>query len=186
MSPNFASCLAFTLTQEGGWSNNPRDPGGATMKGITYREFLRWHPGATLTALKHISDADVAAIYHTDYWNAVRGDALPLGVDLMCFDFGVNSGPGRANMELQAALGVTRDGILGPITFAAAAKASASSLITVIGKMQREFYRGLDDYDEFGDGWEARTDRRVAAALKLAVKTTAPIVKQNELKGHTP
>ena len=166
---NFPACLAFTLQAEGGFTNNPRDPGWhATNKGITLKTFQGYRAGATVDELRHISDKDVAAIYRSGYWNAVRGDDLPSGIDLMTFDFGVNAGPKRAVQELQHAVSVTADGELRPISMAAIAKASVSTVIAKLSGMQRAYYQSLPTFDTFGHGWMNRTDARVSAALKLA------------------
>lgn len=107
MRDNFHNSLAVTLAYEGGWSDHPRDPGGATMRGITLATFRRWQPNATKTQLRNISDDMVAKIYRADYWDTVRGDTLAAGVDLATFDAAVNSGPARAKTWLMAAIGGT-------------------------------------------------------------------------------
>jgi len=92
----FSTVLAETLTHEGGWADHPKDPGGATMKGVTLATYRQYYPNATKADLRKISDADLKMIYRTGYWDKVRGDDLPPGVDLMTFDVAVNSGPRRA------------------------------------------------------------------------------------------
>ena len=117
---NFAACLAQVLLSEGGWSDHPADPGGATMKGITLATYRKYRPGATKADLRAIADAEVAQIYREGYWNAVRGDDLPAGLDLVAFDAAVNSGTGRAAKWLQSAVGAVADGRIGAGTAAAA------------------------------------------------------------------
>lgn len=102
-SPRFHACLAELLRWEGGWSNDPFDPGGATKKGITigvYASFVgardaglrdEWAREQLIAELRTIDDATVAEIYHRNYWQLVRGDDLPPGVDLAVFDFGVTA-----------------------------------------------------------------------------------------------
>jgi len=176
---NFPVCLSFTLGAEGGWSDNPHDPGGATMRGITLHTFQGYKAGATKQELRNISDKDVAAIYRHGYWAPVRGDDLPAGIDLMVFDFGVNAGPDRAVLELQQVVGVKADGILGPISLAAVAKAPATETITKLSGLQRAYYRSLPTWGEFGHGWMNRTDARVTAALRLlparTINKTPPV-----------
>jgi lysozyme family protein len=92
-----APILDFTLKYEGGWSDDPRDPGGATMKGVTLATYAAFKGRAVSKAeLKAISDVDLFAIYRQGYWQAVDGDELPTGPDLCLFDIAVNSGPARA------------------------------------------------------------------------------------------
>jgi len=171
VTANFPACLTFVLAREGGWSDDPRDNGGATMHGITLRTFQGYKAGATKHELRNISDKDVAAIYHYGYWMPVRGDDLPAGIDLMTFDFGVTAGPQRAVQELQQAVGVTADGVLGPISLAAIGKASVSGTIAKLSGLQRTYYRSLPTFATFGHGWINRTDARVLAALKMMGKT---------------
>ena len=97
MQSNFARALANVLVHEGGFVNHPKDPGGATNKGITIATFRKWvKRDGTIDDLKNISAADVAKVYRKHYWDKVRGDDLPSGVDYAVFDYAVNSGPGRA------------------------------------------------------------------------------------------
>jgi lysozyme family protein len=139
MDANFSNCLAVTLGYEGGWSDHPSDPGGATMKGITLATYRRFKPGATKTDLRNISNETVAKIYRTDYWDKVGGDRLAAGVDLATFDAGVNSGPGRARQWLMAAIG-------GP---------DHDTVKRVCAK-RLGFMRSLAIWNTFGNGWSRR------------------------------
>ena len=112
---NFDRSLLLVLAHEGGWADHPKDPGGATMKGVTLATFRRYRPGASKADLRNISDADLQRIYRDGYWNVIRGDDLPSGLDFAVFDYAVNSGPGRAAKHLQAVLGVPQDGKVGRI-----------------------------------------------------------------------
>jgi lysozyme family protein len=165
---NFPAAMAFTLAEEGGFVDNPADPGGATNKGITLAMFQAYLHGATVKDLVSITDAEVFAIYRRGYWNAVSADALPSGLDLMVFDFGVNTGPGRSVRLMQETIGVDADGQIGPVTLARLGQMKVTGIIATLGQMQAAYYRGLDGFASFGDGWLARTTRRQAAALALA------------------
>lgn len=70
---NFPASLAAVLEFEGGWSDDPQDPGGATNHGITLNTWLTYHPGSDATALKAATVDDVAPIFLHGYWNPVRG-----------------------------------------------------------------------------------------------------------------
>jgi hypothetical protein len=116
----FAACLEEVLWHEGGYADNPRDPGGATNLGITIATLGEWRGRAVTKAdVKALTREEAAAIYRARYWKRVRGDALPAGLDLAVFDFAVNSGPARAVKALQRELGVAQDGLVGPVTLGA-------------------------------------------------------------------
>ena len=127
MPDNFEVCLAFTLKAEGGYVDNPADPGGATNMGITLATLRQWSDDQDLgpAQVEEMTQRTAKAIYRSLYWNPLRADALPVGVDLSVFDMGVNAGIWRSARLLQAALGFTGeevDGCVGPDTLAAAAK----------------------------------------------------------------
>jgi lysozyme family protein len=88
MPDNFDTCLAFTLKEEGGYSDDPADPGGATNMGITLATYRQWSDNPSLGALQvqDLSERTARAIYRSLYWNPLRADALPAGVDLSVFD----------------------------------------------------------------------------------------------------
>ncbi|MFD2056549.1 glycoside hydrolase family 108 protein [Mesorhizobium calcicola] len=170
MDRNFARALALVLKSEGGWSDNPADPGGATMKGVTLAKFRRYvKAGATKADLKSIADAQVATIYRRFYWDAVLGAELPDGVDHAVFDFAVNSGPGRAAKALQAALGVAQDGRIGPATLAAARAKPAGVTIDALCDARLALLKRLPTWVTFGRGWSDRVQSvRVQALLMSA------------------
>lgn len=94
----FATALELTLSFEGGLSDDPRDPGGRTMRGVTQRTFDRYlaNIGAAPRDVATITDAELGQIYRSGYWDAVGADALPPGLALVAFDCAVNHGPRRA------------------------------------------------------------------------------------------
>lgn len=166
---NFSACLAVTLPHEGGWADHPKDPGGATMKGITLGTFRRYVPGASKSDLRAISDKWVELIYRDGYWEPVRGDDLPAGVDLAVFDFGVNSGPSRAARHLQAAVGVTQDGKIGSGTIGAVFARSAVEVVKAVCARRLGFVRGLSTFSTFGRGWSRRIADVEARGVKMAL-----------------
>lgn len=174
MRDNFAACLAETLRHEGGWSDHPKDPGGATMKGVTLATYRRWRPGATKDDLRRITDAEIAAIYRKGYWDAVRGDDLPAGLDLVAFDAAVNSGPKRGAIWLQAGLGVPQDGRIGPATLQAAELAGASMAIDRACDARLSWLRHLRTWGTFGKGWTRRVNDVRAAAKRMASDRPVP------------
>lgn len=165
--------LKFVLRHEGLWSDDPADPGGATMRGITQRVYdaYRTRMNRDLRSVALISDDEVEDIYGSEYYVPIGGDKLPEPLDLVCFDSAVNCGVGEASKFLQRAVNVADDGKIGPKTIAAVI--SAGSPLDVAGNVinQREqFYRNLAETKpaeaKFLSGWLNRlSDLRGAAGL---------------------
>ncbi len=169
----FPQCLAETLRWEGGWSNDPVDPGGATMKGVIQVEYnsYRQTRGLARQTVRGISDAEVQDIYRHNYWVLMRCDSMPPGVDLLAFDFAVNSGTGQAVKSLQRVLKQPIDGHLGAVTMGAVAQAAPEQLIRAYMDERRRFLRNLKTFWHFGQGWMSRCDGVEAAALSTVTKT---------------
>ncbi len=156
-SAAFIAAVSVTLGQEGGYVNNPADPGGETQWGISKRTY----PSVDIKALTH---DDAIAIYHRDYWLAVRGDELPYPVALVLFDIQVNGG--HPVKWLQQALGLTADEILGPATIAAAnASTDPAALAGRVLRRRVMYYTTLGTFPTFGAGWVQRCFDVYRAAL---------------------
>ena len=167
----FLPCLKIVLHHEGGWADHPKDPGGATMRGVTlatYQKFLGRK--ATKDELRRISDGELEAIYRSYYWEPAACSRLPGGVDLVVFDMSVNAGVKRAVRILQESVASPADGIVGPQTVAAVAKQDPLFLIRQYSDGRRAFYQGLGAYVTFGRGWLRRVDEVEAEAIKGAKK----------------
>lgn len=167
---NFERALAHVLGHEGGYVDHPRDPGGATNLGITIATLSNWlgRP-ATKAEVRALTKDKVGPIYRARYWDAVRASELPDGIDLATFDPAVNSGPARGARWLQAALGVTQDGAVGPQTVAAAVQ--APDKVAVIKKLCAKrlgFLQGLKTFATFGKGWTRRVAHVEATAIAWA------------------
>ncbi|UCI06245.1 glycoside hydrolase family 108 protein [Mesorhizobium sp. B1-1-8] len=176
MDRNFARALALVLKSEGGWSDNPADPGGATMRGVTLANFRRYvKADAGKAELRKISDAEIATVYRRFYWDAVVGAELPAGIDYAVFDFAVNSGPGRAAKYLQAVLGVAEDGRIGPATLAAAGAKPAGIVIDALCDARLAFLQRLPTWPTFGKGWSARVLSVRREALLLSARPEASV-----------
>lgn len=158
MRANFAPSLALVLQHEGGFVNDPQDPGGATNRGITQVVYDAWRLGEGLgrRSVRNINDYEVGAIYRRNYWNACRCDDLPSGLDYCIFDFAVNSGVNRASRYLQRALGAVEDGQIGPETAARASAQSVEYTINVVCDARLAFLRQLATFPRFGGGWTVR------------------------------
>lgn len=173
---NFTNCLPVTLKYEGGWSDHPRDPGGATMKGITLAVYRRYRPAASKADLRAISQTEVEMIYRAGYWSPIKGDDLPAGVDLAAFDFGVNSGVSRASKYLQRAVGVDADGKIGNVTIAAARSADGKEVIQRLCGQRLSFVRALSTFDAFGKGWSRRIADVEARAVTMFLTAGTGVV----------
>jgi uncharacterized protein (TIGR02594 family) len=183
----FERCLAVTLRWEGGWSEHPDDPGGATMKGITIGVYARWKGRrVTKDELRRITDDEVQTIYRRWYWDKVRGDDLPPGLDLVAFDAGVNSGPATGARWLQAALGVLADGSIGPVTLRAAQGATdRAGVITRATSNRMAALQRMRGWATFGKGWTNRVAdvRRSALAMAGVPAPTVPTAPATTTSG---
>lgn len=175
MDRNFARALKLVLAHEGGWADNPADPGGATMKGVTIATFRRYvKANATKADLRSITDEQIATVYRRHYWDAVAGAELPDGVDYAVFDFAVNSGPSRAAKYLQAVLGVVQDGRIGPATLAAARARLGAGIINQLCDDRIAFLQRLPTWKAFGKGWTKRVASVRSDALAMQAPKTSP------------
>ena len=157
---NFDTAFDLLVTHEGGFSNHPDDPGGATMYGVT--EAVARENGYT----GHMQDfllEDAKKIYRTRYWDACQCDAMPEAIRYPLFDAAVNSGPGQAIKWLQSAAGVKADGALGPVTKHAVAMASPMVLRQQIVGRRLRFMTERANWPSFSKGWS----RRIAAILEM-------------------
>lgn len=160
----FEKCLPDILVQEGGYSNDPHDPGGMTMYGIIQREYdadrTAW--GLPTQWVKNISPEEYRTIYYTKYWLPYC-PKLEAGLDLEFFDLAVNGGPHRAIITLQRVLNITDDGQWGPETDEAVTTLIAAGNIPLAiqeYKIQREaFYRSLGTFKYFGTDWIRRSEQ---------------------------
>lgn len=158
---NFRPSLALVLAHEGGYSNHPLDPGGATNFGVTqkvYDAYRNYH-GSKLQPVKNIASSEVSDIYNKNYWRLVRGDSLPCGIDYAVFDFAVNSGVSRAVKYLQRLVGVEADGVIGFMSLDAIEKADRANpekLIAQYCSNRLEFLKQLPSFNTFGLGWTRR------------------------------
>jgi lysozyme family protein len=146
------------------------------MKGVTLANFRRYvKANATRADLRKISDEQIATVYRKFYWDAVAGAELPDGIDYAVFDFAVNSGPGRAAKYLQAVVGATEDGRIGPATLGAVKARPAGVVIDGLCDARLAFLKRLSTWPTFRRGWSDRVGSVRAEALLLsAVEPAAP------------
>ena len=170
MKDNFKSALAHVLLSEGGYVNNPKDPGGMTNLGCTkavWEEFVG-HP-VSETDMRELTPADVAPLYKRKYWDKVAGDDLPAGLDYCVFDAAINSGPGRAAKWLQEVAGVKADGSIGPATLKAIDAFSPLEIIAQYNDKRLQFLESLPTFATFGKGWS----NRVSSVQSIASQQVA-------------
>jgi lysozyme family protein len=154
MLSNFKPSLALVLKSEGGFVNHPSDPGGMTNLGVTRNVWREWTKRDVDEAeMRALTPELVEPMYKARYWDAVKADDLPRGIDYAVFDAAVNMGPGRAARLLQAALGVTADGVIGRATIAAATAADPAELLEAFSLGKEAFYQSLPTFATFGKGW---------------------------------
>lgn len=171
---NFDNCLKITLCQEGGYADVPGDRGGPTNMGITLAALRDWRGGRETTTddVRRLTREEAAAIYRANYWNKAGCGHLPVGLDLMAFDFGVNSGPNAAVKCLQRVVGVTADGATGPRTLAAVKAADVEQTIEALADARLSFDRSLVGKDlgetKFEEGWIRRIETIKQVALAMA------------------
>lgn len=165
----FERALALVFELEGGFVQHPKDPGGATNLGITRATLARARARpVSVGSVKALTRAEAGHIYRRFYWEPIRADDLPPGLDVALFDFAVNSGAARAIRCLQTVLGLPPDGRVGPQTLAAASAADPDETVRVLTRERLRFLRSLPTWTTFGRGWTSRTTRVEAAALAAA------------------
>jgi lysozyme family protein len=192
---NFKKSLDRVLVYEGGYSNHPSDPGGATMKGVIQRVYdgYRRRNGLPLQEVSRINSAELQAIYRQQYWNAIKGDDLPVGVDFVMFDGAVNSGSAQSVKWLQRSL--QADGVYhGPIdgdcsvsTLAAVQQhPDHDALIAGILSRRLGMLKALKTWSDFGGGWSKRVSsvRAIGQAWAMGSVGPQPSREVAELSGN--
>ncbi len=160
----FARCFAFTLSAEGGFTNNKHDPGNWTGGAVGRGQLRGTKFGISAAAypdldIQNLSEAAAENIYRRDYFRPLHGDELPLPVAMVAFDAAVNVGVHRSVVWLQQAAGQVTDGVLGHKTLAAIQAADPVTLAHEALAQRITFYAGLADWPEFGLGWVRRVIR---------------------------
>jgi lysozyme family protein len=163
---SWPAAIKAVLASEGGYVNDPHDPGGETNFGISKRAY----PGVDIA---HLTQAGAEAIYKRDYWDKISGDELPAGVDYTVFDEAVNSGVGHAARSLQAIVGSAQDGAIGPQTIRDVMVSNAVNVISRLCDRRLAYLQGLPTWSRYGTGWTNRVVSVKALALRLATAGVA-------------
>lgn len=151
----FETMFDRLMGHEGGYVNNPDDPGGETNWGISKRSY----PNVNIKTLTRLQARD---IYYQDFWLPLNANQLHDGVAYELFDFAVNSGISTAIRAFQRALGVADDGHFGPRSLAAAQAMSESDQIMRVLAERLDFMTRTSGWPTFGKGWA----RRIATNLR--------------------
>jgi len=163
--------LTHLLELEGGFTNDPADPGnqlsdgrpGCTNLGVTQRAWEEYiGRKVTHDEMRALTRTDVDPFYRALYWDSVRADELPALIRYAVFDAGVNSGPGTAIRWLQQAVGATPDGVLGPKTLAAIHELNHDATLRRMLAKRLTAMTSMSGWPSFSRGWA----RRVATLLE--------------------
>lgn len=169
MQENWDESFEMVLKHEGGFVNHPKDPGGMTNLGVTK---LAWegYVGKSMDEafMRSLTPEVVKPFYKAMYWDKIKGDQLPAGVDYAAYDLAVNSGVGRAAKFLQEIAGVTVDGVLGPKSMGAIRECDPEQTVQALCDMRLNFLKGLNTFDTFGKGWTIRVNDVMARATEMA------------------
>jgi lysozyme family protein len=169
MKENWDACFTMVLKHEGGFVNHPKDPGGMTNLGVTRTNWeLYLDHDVTEADMRALTPEMVKPFYKKNYWDKIRGDELPSGVDYAAYDLAVNSGTGRAAKYLQQIAGVTADGVIGPRSMEAIKKCDAEDTVDSLCTMRLDFLKNLNTFDTFGKGWTIRVNDVKAKATEMA------------------
>lgn len=167
MIDNWEKSFAEMIKSEGGFVNNPADPGGATNFGVTKTVWEAWiRHTVTIDDMKKLTQEEVKPLYYEKYWKPV-GNELPIGIDFLVFSFGVNAGVGRSIKVLQTSLGVVADGQIGQNTMKKIQEADSKTLIENFSNAKISFYKSLSTFPTFGRGWINRVEREKNEALAM-------------------
>lgn len=156
---NFESAVEHILAFEGGYVFDGRDPGGETKFGISKRAY-------PALDIKNLSEDDARKIYLRDYWLPLKLDELPPRIRLCLFDCAVNQGTAQAIKFLQSAVGTKADGIIGPLTIAAAKNKNDIDTLSSVFLARLVHYTKLPHWDHFGRGWSKRLIQVAMASVK--------------------
>lgn len=169
MKDNFEKSFKLMIAHEGGFVNDPHDPGGPTNLGVTQRAWEEWvGRKVTVQEIRDLKVENIKEFYRSRYWDAIRGDDLLAGLDYTVFDFAVHAGVNRAAKTLQMCAEVEPDGKIGKITLAAVNEIGAVPLIKAVNHERLTFLQELKTFSRYGRAWTRRVRDVEKASLELA------------------
>lgn len=157
----FAQIFERLIGHEGGYVNNPKDPGGETNWGVTIGTA---RANGYQGSMRSMSKADAKEIYEKAFWQRAKCDQYHSGIGYQLFDAAVNHGIGNAIRLLQRAVDVADDGVIGPITLSAINSKNLNDVLLCFNAERLNFYTKLSTFTTFGKGWT----NRVAGNLRFA------------------
>ena len=166
---NWEKAFQAVLKHEGGFVNHPKDPGGMTNLGVTkkvWEEFIGREVDER--EMRALTPDVVKPLYKKNYWDKIKGDQLPSGVDYAAYDLAVNSGTGRAAKYLQRIAGVPDDGVIGPKSMDAILACDPVETVDAICDMRLDFLQRLPTWNTFGKGWGRRVEEVKAIGTQMA------------------
>ncbi|MDB5516590.1 MAG: hypothetical protein JWQ17_3348 [Tardiphaga sp.] len=183
----YDAAMIRVFADEGGYTNDPADPGGATNFGITIIDARKyWKPNATPADVKTMPKAVASDIYRKHYANPMRYDDLPAGFDYSILDAAINSGVGRAPAWAGKALGIAAQSI-NDVVAPANAAADKVAVIQKYWAVRLAFLHSLKTWSHFGGGWGKRCGQGEAAAVRMWLSIGAamsPPAVQTTMKGE--
>lgn len=201
----YEAVLPLVLAHEGGYVNHPKDPGGATNKGVTQAVYdaYRTTKGLKLRSVKLITLAETKDIYEQRYWKLAGCDDLPAGIDYAVFDYAVNSGVGKAVKDLQRTINsfsgnrlpalspLKIDGIAGEDTSTAAqlcADLDEEGFINSLCDRRMKFLKSLKTWKTFGTGWTRRVEGESIEVLESdkGVRDFAIMIARSDIGTKIP
>lgn len=175
MKLNFDRAFDLVMKSEGGYVNDPADPGGETNLGVTKAAWLSYLgvKEIPINTMRELTKEKVKPFYKKMYWDKVCGDDLPSGIDYLAFDFAVNAGTGQAAKFIQRAVGAVADGAIGPATMEKVIKTSSVDLLISFSTQKENFYKDIvarkPTQAKFLNGWLSRIASVDKAARTMLV-----------------
>lgn len=178
MQTDYDACEKRLLVHEGGYVNDPVDPGGPTNFGITLADYRRYiNPKGTATSVRLMKQSEAEYIYKAKYWDVMNCDQLTAGVDDMVFDYGIHSGTGRSGKVLRVLVGFSgATSVVSTDVIAAVKKRDPRALIEAIKSERLAFLKSLSTWPKYENGWTTRVDEVEAFSLQLAAGVAAPTI----------
>ncbi|MDA8049034.1 MAG: hypothetical protein M0002_03340 [Rhodospirillales bacterium] len=173
-TPAFDAAVAWVIAWEGGWQDDPGDPGNWTGGAVGAGKLNGTKYGISAAAyptmdIANLTEAEARLIYARDYWTPIEGDQLPPALAMIVFDGAVNSGVAQSAVWLQVVVGAATDGVIGPETLAAV-KAWQRTPTDLCAEVlaERVAANGMDpDFNVFGLGWSRRTAALAFQAARM-------------------
>lgn len=160
----------MVIKHEGGFVDHPKDPGGMTNLGVTRRNWENYLGRDVSEAdMRSLTPDRVKPFYKALYWDKIKGDQLPSGVDYAAFDLAVNSGPVKAAKLLQEISGVPVDGLIGPRSLDAIHACDAKEVAETLCDLRMDFLKRLSTFETFGKGWSSRVADVSAKAAEMVL-----------------